>query len=96
MDFALVRASRLRQYASGLAWGPLVEFSRNKIISTLHQIRYGRLTIKDTGGGETICGEQSVAEGAVQTSLEVHSDTFWVRMLLFADMVGSPRVALAY
>lgn len=96
MDSLFARASSLRQYASNVTWEPLVGFSRSTILSVLKQIRHGSLKIQDVDGSETTCGVASPDKQTLQTTLNVHKDTFWVRMLLFADMVGSmsPRAAL--
>lgn len=88
MDSVFARANGLRQYVSNIGWEPLVGFSRNTILSVLKQIRNGSLKITDVDGSETICGVVSSQKNALKTALEVHKDTFWVRMLLFADMVS--------
>jgi cyclopropane-fatty-acyl-phospholipid synthase len=83
-------AGSLRQYAGSLTWGPLVQLSKAAILSTLMKIEVGQLKIIEPDGHVTICGQlgESVKDGP-QTELRIHKETFWVRMLLFADMVSS-------
>jgi len=85
VDLAYSRLDGLRRYAGSLSWSPLLSFSRSTILSVLRNIEQGELTIVDTNGETTFCGK--AIEGRPATSLKIHKETFWVRMLLFADMV---------
>lgn len=93
VDLAYSRLDSLRRYAGSLSWGPLLQLSRSTILSVLRQIEVGELTIEDINGQTTVCG--NAAEGHSATRLKVHKETFWVRMLLFADMVGLQIPSLA-
>lgn len=62
-------------------------FARSYIISLLSQIKTGQLRIVDSTGKVTICGKNEPSAGEPQTELIVRDNTFWVQMLLFADMV---------
>lgn len=78
------RFNALRSYAGSLAWGPLVQLSRSLTLSLLQRIQTGQLTIIDTDGQAYHCG--IVLPSTPSTTLHVHNDLFWVRLLLFADM----------
>lgn len=80
------RFNALRSYAGNVAWGPLVTLSRSAVMAVLLRMRQGRLDIVDVDGKETLCGRAENQAGAPQTTLRVHKDAFWVRMMLFADM----------
>ena len=78
-----------RSYAGSIAWGPLVQVSRASILSVLKGIQIGQLTIKEKDGTETICGRADLGRTAFPvTTLKVVRDAFWLRLALFADMVG--------
>lgn len=85
IDLAYSRLDGLRRYAGNLSWGPLLQLSRSTILSVLRKIELGELTIVDSNGETTVCGK--AIEGRPATRLKIHKETFWVRMLLFADMV---------
>lgn len=76
----------LRSYTGQLAWGPLASLSRSAVLSLLSRIQTGRLDIVEADGTETICGSRDNKDAGPRTTLRVHSDTFWVRLALFADM----------
>ena len=80
------RFTALRDYTGSLAWHPLVHLSRITCLSLLNRIRIGRLEIVDIDGTNYICGTSIAVAGQSQAQLRVHKDTFWVRLLLFADM----------
>lgn len=82
------RLDGLRKYAGSLAWGPLTQLSRTAILSVLQKTEIGQLKITDTSGELIICGQSKELINGPRTELRIHKDTFWVRMLLFADMVG--------
>ena len=90
------RVWALANYSASYAYPPLVSLSRAAVQSLFQQIRVGQLKIIDQDGTVTICGQQklrpdSQADRSVYslpvTELNVHKDLFWVRLLLFADMV---------
>jgi hypothetical protein len=81
------RFTALRSYTGSLAWHPLVQFSRSVCLSLLSRVRIGRLEIFDTDGTRYVCGTANFRDGEPQATLSVQKDTFWVRLLLFADMV---------
>ena len=81
--------ANLRQYAASIGWDSLVNFSRNVILSLFSKVENGELRIHDTNGQLTVCGSLSSGNDGPSTELKVSKDTFWVRMLLFTDMVGS-------
>ncbi|KAL1303573.1 hypothetical protein AAFC00_006940 [Neodothiora populina] len=82
------------QSLRGYAWGPLVGLSRTVVLSLLSHIQEGQLKIVDTNGKISVYGDDQLATGSSpktiytppQVVLTVHNETFWVRMLLFADM----------
>ncbi|TLD37784.1 cyclopropane-fatty-acyl-phospholipid synthase [Venturia nashicola] len=87
------RFHALRTYTGSLAWIPLVQFSRNTCLSLLSRIQIGRLEIIDVDGETYTLGGNEIPEAkggniltTPQVILRVHKDTFWVRLLLFADM----------
>jgi len=70
--------------------------SRTAIGSLFQQIKVGQLKLIDVDGTTTICGQQKLrpdanAERSVYSlpvvELKVNKELFWVRLLLFADMV---------
>jgi cyclopropane-fatty-acyl-phospholipid synthase len=78
------RFHALRSYTSSLAWNPLVQFSRSTCLSILSRIQIGLLEIIDNDGEAYILGGNDSSNPKI--TLRVHKDTFWVRLLLFADM----------
>ena len=78
----------LRTYAGSLTWSPLVRFSRGAVLSLLRRIKVGQLVLTDSDGEVTVCGTPKVKDGTPRTELKVLKETFWVRVLLFADMVS--------
>jgi hypothetical protein len=86
----------IRWYAGSLAWGPLVRISRTVILSLLGRIEKGILVIRENDGIETVCGSSlSKIETGPRIELRVHRESFWVRLLLFADMVRLSSVNAA-
>lgn len=63
--------------------------SRSAVLALLQRIEIGQLVITDSDGTVTICGKKDSEFGAPRTELNVLKEAFWVRVLLFADMVGS-------
>lgn len=78
----------VRSYAGSLTWAPVVNLSRSSVLSLLRKVKIGQLVIVDTDGTVTICGSPKPKDGSTRTELKVSSEAFWVRLLLFADMVG--------
>ena len=75
-------------YAGSLTWSPLVRFSRGAVLSLLRRVAIGQLIVTDTDDTVTICGAPQIKDGTPRTELKVLRETFWVRVLLFADMVS--------
>lgn len=78
---------RVRNYAGAVAWGPLVQTSRQLVLSLLSQIEHGRLTVIEKDGTNTICGDAEGETVLPAAHLRVVRDSFWLRLALFADMV---------
>lgn len=78
---------RVRSYAGAVAWGPLVQTSRQLVLSLLSQIEHGRLTVIEKDGTSTICGDAEAETVQPAAQLRVVRDSFWLRLALFADMV---------
>ena len=79
----------LRSYLGSFTWGPFVKLSRSAVLGLLGRIEIGQLVVKDCDGTGTICGGAGENNGSPQTELKVLKEAFWVRVMLFADMVGS-------
>jgi cyclopropane-fatty-acyl-phospholipid synthase len=85
----------LSGYVASYGWGPLLSVSRSAVLSLLSRIQVGHLKVVDADGKESTYGQKQVVNGKAEKSvyslpnveLTVHKDVFWVRMLLFADMV---------
>lgn len=78
----------VRSYLGSFTWGPFVKLSRSTVLGLLSKIEIGQLIIKDADGTVTICGRTGEKNGAPCTELRVLKEAFWVRLMLFADMVG--------
>lgn len=74
----------LRRYVGSVAWGPVLQLSKTTIISLFQQIEHGQLTLVDHKGRRSVYGKQATGPCV---ELQIHKDVFWIRMLLFADMV---------
>lgn len=81
-----LRLCALRSYVGSLAWNPLVRLSRAVCVSLFKKITNGQLEIIDEGES-IICGPAISSTDLPRVTLQVHNDMFWVRLLLFADMV---------
>ena len=77
----------LRRYAGNLTWGPFLALSRSTVLGLLGRIEFGQLVVRDTDGTATICGNPGIKDGSPRTELKVSKEAFWIRLLLFADMV---------
>ncbi|KAK4962249.1 hypothetical protein LTR28_004611, partial [Elasticomyces elasticus] len=95
------RFNALAYTAGSYAWEPLVSLSRSAILSLLSKLESGSLVITDTDGQQTVCGKKKMVNGETggersvysipHTGLRVHKETFWVRLLLFADMTATTQ-----
>lgn len=81
----------LRSYVGSFTWGPFVTISRSTVLGLLGRIQLGQLVVKDCDGATTICGQLGKEDGSPHTELRVLKESFWVRVMLFADMVRQPR-----
>lgn len=75
---------------TNLAWPPLASLSRTLVLSLLHRIEVGSLRIVDASvepKQDIQCGASVKIAGRPHVEVTVRSDAFWVRCLLFADMV---------
>lgn len=77
----------LRSYVGGLTWAPLVNLSRTLVLGLLQRIEVGQIIVTDSDGAVFVCGLAWAKGARPKTELTVLRDTFWVRVLLFADMV---------
>lgn len=83
---------RVRTTVGYFAWDPTTHAARRFILSVLSRITIGHLVIEEKGI-TTLCGTPNLTVGSPPfpaTVLRVKRDTFWTRVALFADMVGSP------
>ena len=69
-------------------WGPFVSLSRATILGLLSRIEVGQLVVTDNDGTVTVCGNPNIKDGSPRTELKILREAFWVRVMLFADMVG--------
>lgn len=76
-----------RSYLDSFTWAPFVRLSRAAVLNLLGRIKIGHIVIVDVDKSETVCGERWPKEGVPSTELRVLKEAFWVRLLLFADMV---------
>ena len=82
----------LRSYVGSFTWGPFVTISRSTILGLLGRIQVGQLVVEDCDGTTTICGGLGGKAGSPHTELKVLKEAFWVRVMLFADMVRQLRL----
>ena len=87
--------------AAAYTWGPIVAGSRRTVLNLFSRIRVGQLVVTDaTSNVTTVLGvleprrdDDQDLKGVAKppegprAELRVQSDVFWVRLLLFADMV---------
>lgn len=78
----------VRSYVGSFTWGPFVQLSRSTVLGLLSRIEIGRLVVTDSDGTVTICGNPGIKDGSPRTELKVLKEAFWIRAMLFADMVG--------
>ena len=81
----------LRGYAGAWTWGPLVDLSRSAVLSLLRRVEVGQIVVTDLNGTVTVCGSPKPKDGSPRTELKVVKEAFWVRLVLFADMVSVTR-----
>lgn len=89
-------------YVASYGWGPLLSVSRSTVLSLLSRIQIGHLRVADVDGKASTYGRKQAVNGSPEKSvyslpnveLTVHKDIFWVRMLLFADMVMISRLPI--
>ena len=77
----------LRSFAGSLIWSPVVAFSRTTVLRLLIRIEKGQIVVRESDGNTVVCGGAQTKDCMLKTELNVVKDTFWVRALLFADMV---------
>ncbi|KAK4617925.1 Tuberculostearic acid methyltransferase [Fulvia fulva] len=90
------QVTALANYAgTTFAWPPLLSFSRGAILATLRNIQIGSLTIIDSDGSITSCGnrdrvskpeDERTVNHIPHIELRVTNEQFWVRLAIFADM----------
>lgn len=78
----------LRSYLGSVTWGPFVKLSRSTVLALLSRIDIGQLVVRDSDGAVTTCGHPGTKDASSCTELRVLKEGFWVRVMLFADMVG--------
>ena len=93
----------LVNHAASYTWTPIVAGSRRAVLTLFSRITVGQLVVTDATtnvttvfgaleprreNDEDLKGIAKPAEG-LRAELRVQSDVFWVRLLLFADMVRS-------
>lgn len=71
-------------------WSSLVRLSRGFVLALLQRIEVGTVVVTDSSGAVFVCGAPQPNDAGPKTEVRVLKDTFWVRMLLFADMVRNP------
>ena len=81
----------LRSYVGSFTWGPFVTISRSTVLGLLGRIQVGQLVVQDSDGTTTICGPLGKRDGSPHTELKVLKEAFWVRVMLFADMVRQSK-----
>ena len=77
----------VKTYIGSFTWGPLVQLSRAAVLAVLQKIEVGQLDITDSNGTVVRCGAQVDGDEGPRSQLKVLNEAFWVRTLLFADMV---------
>ena len=82
----------LRSYVGSFTWGPFVTISRSTVLALLGRIQIGQLVVEDCDGKTTICGQLGQGDASPHTELKVLKEAFWVRVMLFADMVRQSRL----
>lgn len=86
----------IRTYVASLAWVPLVNLSRSFVLPLLKRIEIGTVVVIDNDGAVFVCGAHQPDDSGPNTELRVLKESFWVRILLFADMVRQNSVSMAH
>ena len=81
-------------HAQSLVVPPVINFARSTVLDVLKRIDTGRLLVTDYNGKTTVCGSFIAAGDEPCTELRILKDVFWIRVLLFADMVRLGLVLL--
>lgn len=84
----------LRSYVASLTWAPLVNLSRSFVLALLKRIEVGTVVVIDCNGAVFECGAHQPDDSGPKTELRVLKENFWVRILLFADMVRQNSVSV--
>lgn len=91
LPFAMAVLTRsfdsLRSYVASFTWAPFLTLSRSSILGLLQRIQVGQLLVTDCDGTVTVCGRPGIKDGSPRTELRVLKESFWIRVLLFTDMV---------
>ena len=77
-----------RSYLASFTWGPFIKLSRSTVLGLLSRIEIGQLVVRDSDGAVTICGQPGIKGASPRTELRVLKEAFWMRVMLFADMVS--------
>lgn len=77
----------MKTYIGSFTWGPLVQISRVAVLAVLQRIEVGELEITDSDGAVLRCRSGADEVAGPRSQLKVLKEAFWVRTLLFADMV---------
>lgn len=83
-----------RTYVGSVAWGPIVTFSRGAVLGLLRGIEVGQIVVSESKGDVIVCGNPGGENNGPRADLKVLRETFWVRALLFADMVRALGLTL--
>ena len=79
-----------RNYVGSITWEPLVNVSRAAVFRIFRSIEVGQMAIVDVDGVLARFGAEPGSENSEPSlSLKIKKEAFWVRLLLFADMVQS-------
>lgn len=85
----------LRTYMGSLTWPTLIRVSRGFVLALLKRIEIGTVVVTDCDGAVFVCGADQPNDAGPNTELRVLKEMFWLRMLLFADMVRQNSVFMA-
>lgn len=64
------------------------------MLGLLRRIEVGQIVVSDSDGALFVCGNARGEETGPTTELNISRETFWVRALLFADMVRAVGLTL--
>lgn len=88
----------VRGALGSISWGPATSFAKSNVTDMFERLNHGTLVVIDNVSGhkgvfgEPLVESQDPAEGDAKirarpkVNLTVYKDTFWVRVMLFADM----------